>query len=93
MCDEATIEKVVSDDVAATYPGAAFVSLDDFDCEGGWAKAQAQVETSGTTVPTVFFLRAEGQFWIPTSIEDICSEAQADSSVPESIYVDACGVQ
>ncbi|MFM7211890.1 MAG: hypothetical protein ACKOFP_00325 [Actinomycetota bacterium] len=92
-CDQATISAAVESDVNATYPGATFVSLDDFTCVEGWASATAQVDTSGTTVPTEFFLRAEGQFWIPTSIEDICSMPLAESDAPEEIYVAACGVQ
>lgn len=92
-CDQPTIEAAVAADVNATYPGATFVSLDDFACVEGWASATAQVETSGTTVPTEFFLRAEGQFWVPTSIEDICGTPLAESDVPEQIYVEACGVQ
>ncbi|MGI9196231.1 MAG: hypothetical protein ACR2KE_02100 [Candidatus Nanopelagicales bacterium] len=92
-CDRPAIESVVKQDVNDTYPGATFVSLDDFSCEGGWAMAKAQVDTSGTTVPTVFFLRAEGQFWVPTSIEEICATPATQSTVPQSIYVAACGVQ
>ena len=92
-CDEPTITAAVEADVNATYPGATFVSLDEFTCADGWVSATAQVETSGTTVPTEFFLRAEGQFWIPTSIEEICGTPLAESDVPEEIYVAACGVQ
>ena len=92
-CDQPTIEAAVAADVNATYPGATFVSLGDFACVDGWASATAQVETSGTTVPTEFFLRAEGQFWVPTSIEDICGTPLVESDVPEPIYIEACGVQ
>jgi len=92
-CDEPTVTAAVEADVNATYPGATFVSLDEFTCADGWVSATAQVETSGTTVPTEFFLRAEGQFWIPISIEDICGTALAESDVPEEIYIEACGVQ
>ena len=93
VCDQPTIEAVVKDDVNATYPGATFVSLDDFTCADGWVSATATVDTGGSTVPAEFFLRAEGQFWIPTSIEDICSTPLAESDAPEAIYVAACGVQ
>ena len=93
VCDQPTIEAVVKEDVNATYPGATFVSLDDFSCESGWVAAKATVETSGTTIPAEFFLRAEGQFWVPTSIEDICGTPLAQSEVPEPIYIAACGVQ
>ena len=93
VCDKAAIESVVKQDVNETYPGATFVSLDSFECKDGWVAAKATVDTSGTTVPTVFFLRAEGQFWVPTSIDEICSTPKAESSVPETIYVAACGLQ
>ena len=92
-CDKPTIEAAVKGDVNAAYPGATFVSLDDFSCADGWAAAKATVETSGTQVPAEFFLRAEGQFWVPTSIEDICAKPLAESGIPEPIYVAACGVQ
>lgn len=91
VCDEATISEVVREDVDETYPGASFVSLESWECDNGWAFARAEVDTSGVVVPTAFFLRAEGQFWIPTSIEEICSTPQSDSDVPESIYRQACG--
>lgn len=93
VCDEPTIRAAVEADFEANYPGSTFVSLDDFRCEGGWAMANAEFEASGSTFPTVVFLRAEGQFWIPTTIEEICATAQADSGVPEDMYVAACGVQ
>lgn len=93
VCDQPTIEGVVKEDVNATYPGATFVSLDEFRCTDGWAVATATVDTSGSTVPAEFFLRAEGQFWVPTNIEDICGTPLAESDVPEPIYVAACGVQ
>ena len=89
-CDEATVSAVIRDEVDQTYPGATFVSLEDFECVDGWAFARAQVDTSGVIVPAAFFLRAEGPFWIPVSIEEICATPLADSPVPESIYLQAC---
>ena len=55
--------------------------------------ANAEFEASGSTFPTVVFLRAEGQFWVPTTIEEICTTAQAESGVPADMYVAACGVE
>lgn len=92
-CDEASITKVVQTDIDANYPGSTFVSLDSFQCEGGWAIARTQIDASGATLPAVVFLKAEGQFWIPSSIEEICAEPQAESTVPQAIYTEACGVQ
>lgn len=92
-CDEAAITNVVQTDIDANYPGSTFVSLDSFTCEGGWAVARTQIDESGTTLPAVVFLRAEGQFWVPSSIEEICALPQAESTVPQAIYVEACGVQ
>lgn len=93
VCDEPTIRSAVQADFEANYPGSTFVSLDDFRCEDGWAMANAEFEASGSTFPTVVFLRAEGQFWVPTTIEDICATPQADSGVPEDMYVAACGTE
>lgn len=92
MCDEASLSAVIREEVDQTYPGATFVSLADFECVDGWAYARAEVDTSGVVVPTAFFLRAEGQFWIPVSIEEICATPSAESSVPGEIYLKACGV-
>jgi hypothetical protein len=92
-CDEATIRAAVEADFEANYPGSTFVALEDFRCEGGWAMANAEFEASGSTFPTVVFLRAEGQFWIPTTIEEICATPQAESGVPADMYVAACGVE
>lgn len=93
VCDEPTIRTAVEADFAANYPGSTFVALEDFRCEGGWAMANAEFEASGSTFPTVVFLRAEGQFWIPTTIEEICATPQAESDVPTDMYVAACGVE
>ena len=93
VCDEPTIRAAVEADFAANYPGSTFVALEDFTCEGGWAMANAEFEASGSTFPTVVFLRAEGQFWVPTTIEEICASSQAESGVPADMYVAACGVQ
>ena len=93
VCDEPTIRSAVQADFEANYPGSTFVALDDFRCEGGWAMANAQFEASGSTFPTVVYLRAEGQFWVPTTIEEICANPQAESGVPADMYVAACGTQ
>ncbi|MGA0066563.1 MAG: hypothetical protein ACO3J3_05850 [Candidatus Nanopelagicales bacterium] len=93
VCDESTIRAAVEADFEANYPGSTFVSLGDFSCQNGWAMANAEFEASGSTFPTVVFLRAEGQFWIPTTIEEICATPQAESGVPEDMYVAACGVE
>ena len=93
VCDEPTILAAVKADFEANYPGSTFVAMDDFSCDGGWAMADVEFEASGSSFPTVVFLRAEGQFWIPTTIEEICATAPAESTVPQSIYVAACGVQ
>lgn len=93
VCDEPTIRAAVEADFAANYPGSTFVGLQDFSCDSGWAMANAEFEASGSTFPTVVFLRAEGQFWVPTTIEEICATPQEASGVPEQIYVAACGVE
>ncbi len=93
VCDEPTIRAAVQADFEANYPGSTFVALEDFTCDGGWAMANAEFEASGSTFPTVVFLRAEGQFWVPTTIEQICATPQAESGLPADMYVDACGVE
>ena len=93
VCDEPTIRAAVQADFEANYPGSTFVALEDFTCDGGWAMAIAEFEASGSTFPTVVFLRAEGQFWVATTIEQICATPQAESGLPSDMYVDACGVE
>lgn len=90
-CTEAAVGSAVQEEVDTVYPGATFVALESLRCDGGWAYAEAEVDTSGTVVTTAFFLRAEGQFWIPTSIDDICAVPLEQSDAPESIYRAACG--
>lgn len=92
-CDEPTIRAAVQSDFEANYPGSTFISLQDFRCEDGWAMANAEFEASGSTFPTVVFLQAEGQFWVPTTIEVICATPQAESGVPADMYVAACGTE
>lgn len=93
VCDEQTITAAVKADFETNYPGSTFVALDDYRCDSGWAMASAEFEASGATFPTVVFLRAEGQFWIPTTIEEICATPQAESTVPAEMYVAACGTE
>jgi hypothetical protein len=93
VCDEPTIRAAVQADFEANYPGSTFVALEDFTCDSGWAMANAEFEASGSTFPTVVFLRAEGQFWVPTTIEEICATPQAESGLPADMYVAACGVE
>jgi hypothetical protein len=92
VCDEPTIQAAVEADFEANYPGSTFVAMEDFRCEDGWALANAEFEASGSTFPTVVFLRAEGEFWVPTTIEEICATPQAESDVPADMYVVACGL-
>lgn len=92
VCDDATLSAVIRAEVDQTYPGATFVSLEDYECIDGWAFARARVDTSGVIVPAAFFLQAEGQFWVPVSIEEICATPLAESPVPEAIYLQACDV-
>jgi hypothetical protein len=91
-CEEPTILTAVRDDFDANYPGSTFVSLDDYTCVDGWAMADVEFEASGDTFPTVVFLRAEGDMWVPTTIEDICATPKTDSTMPEEMYVAACGL-
>lgn len=88
VCDEPTITAAVRDDVAATYPGATFKTLEDFTCDQGWAIARARVETSGAAVRSMFLLRAEGANWVPVPLEDVCG---SPGTAPEAIEREACG--
>lgn len=91
VCDEPSISAVIREEVDETYPGATFVSLETFECVDGWASARAAVDTNGVVVTTAFYLQAEGQFWVPVPIEEICSTPLEESLAPEQIYLEACG--
>ncbi len=90
-CSEELIAEAVRADFDANYPGSSFVSLDAFTCEGGWAKADAQFEASGSTFPTVVLLRANDGAWTAVVIEDACRAPQSESGMPSAIYDEVCG--
>jgi hypothetical protein len=71
-CDEASIAAGIGDDVA---------SIDDFQCDQGWAGA-TYTNTDGLSQPAI--LEAEGQFWILQDWNTIC---EGDTPVPESLRV------
>lgn len=90
-CTADLIADAVRADFDANYPGSTFVSVDGFTCEGGWAKAEAQFEASGSTFPTVVLLRADQGKWVAVTIEDACRASQADSGIPATWYDEVCG--
>jgi hypothetical protein len=63
-----------------------FVSLEDWNCDQGWAVAFVVTEDYEETV--VF--EAEGQFWILKDRNDVCGTGPDDATIPSSLYDPGC---
>jgi len=63
-----------------------FVSLEDWNCDQGWAVAFVVTEDYEETV--VF--EAEGQFWIAKDRNDVCGTGPDDATIPSSLYDPGC---
>jgi len=98
-CDEAAFTQAMDDQLAAEGNGEKLFSIDDFQCEDGWAVVFPTVgsdEENAYTITAVF--EAEGQFWIPKDRMEVCGTQNmddptaypTDAQVPESIYQPAC---
>jgi len=63
-----------------------FVSLEDWNCDQGWAVAFVVTEDYEETV--VF--EAEGQFWILKDRNDVCGIGPDDATIPSSLDDPGC---
>lgn len=86
-CTEATVTAAVN----ASSEGPV-VSIDQFECSGGWGYAFATVGGGGsgaTTVPEIsvtVLLKADGDSWVVTDRTEPCS----GDEIPSDIRSDAC---
>ena len=103
-CDKAALDSSVQ--AAAVALGADNVfTIDNVECASGWAVVTgilgaADAPADGPQgAPTSFIFEAEGQFWIPKAVADVCgtpwpntsgSDAPADALIPADLYASAC---
>lgn len=96
VCDADSVLAAAND---SAPEGFSYEGIDAFECADGWAalgatEIDAADPDAGIGVTLVF--EAEGQFWIPKNVLDVCgtreggSERPDDALVPESIYDLAC---
>ena len=71
------------------------------ECADGWAVVSGVLGTGETATdapqgaPTSFIFEAEGQFWIPKAVADVCgtasgTEVPADALIPAALYPSGC---
>ena len=90
---------------SATALGAENVySIDTLECADGWAVTSgilgpANAPADGPQgAPTNFIFEAEGQFWIPKAMNQVCGTFNpdepdaypADAVIPEALYTAGC---
>ena len=95
-CDSATLETSL-DELLAT-DDMKVDSIDGLECSSGWAVVQATVGGDGDPgTGDQYIFEAEGQFWIPKEVPDVCgtfdtgaTEAPSDAVIPADLWVQAC---
>ena len=103
-CDKAALDSSVQ--AAAVALGADNVfTIDTVECASGWAVVTgilgaADAPADGPQgAPTSLIFEAEGQFWIPKAVADVCgtpwpntsgTDAPADALIPADLYATAC---
>ena len=99
-CDKAALDSSVQ--AAAVALGADNVfTIDNVECASGWAVVSGILGTADAPAdgpqgaPTSLIFEAEGQFWIPKAVADVCGTASgtdvpADALIPADLYATAC---
>ena len=88
-CTTAALEKATED--AASANGVDLVNTQDYDCADGWAIVFGITKANDIEQTTAFVFEAEGQFWVPVSVDDICNGGV--DGVPASIKDQACALR
>ena len=88
-CTTAALEKATEDATSAN--GVDLVNTQDYDCADGWAIVFGITKSNDIEQTTAFVFEAEGQFWIPVSVDDICNGGV--DGVPASIKDQACALR
>ena len=99
-CDKAALDSSVQ--AAAVALGADNVfTIDTVECASGWAVVTGILGAADASAdgpmgaPTSLIFEAEGQFWIPKAVADVCGTASgtdvpADALIPADLYASAC---
>jgi hypothetical protein len=88
-CTTAALEKATED--AASANGIDLVNTKDYDCADGWAIVFGITKANDIEQTTAFVFEAEGPFWVPVSVDDICNGGV--DGVPASIKDQACALR
>lgn len=92
-CNASSIQDGV-DAWSKRFGGGEKTTLPDgssaYKCADGWAVAFPETGPEETAVTVTVVFEAEGQFWVPKDRSKVCSDTEADSEVPPSLYKDAC---
>jgi len=101
VCDEASLRKVLEDDIAASTDAKdeKVYDIAGIQCEDGWAVAFPDVgDTAEHAVTITQVFEAEGQFWLVKDRGDVCgtlddndiTKRPDDALVPAGIWEPAC---
>ena len=99
-CDKAALDSSVQAAAVALGPDNVF-TIDNVECASGWAVVTgilgaADAPADGPQgAPTSLIFEAEGQFWIPKAVADVCgtasgSDVPADALIPADLYQSGC---
>ena len=99
-CDKAALDSSVQEAAKALGADNVF-TIDNVECAAGWAVVSGILGTGETAddapqgAPTSLIFEAEGQFWIPKAVADVCgtasgTEVPADALIPADLYPSGC---
>jgi hypothetical protein len=78
-CELGTVQAAVDQAAEALGPGNTF-DIFMFSCEDGWLFVEGDLTAEGdtTSAPTALLFEAEGQFWVPKDLADVCVSEDPD---------------
>lgn len=78
-CELGTVQAAVDQAAEALGAGNTF-DIFMFTCEDGWLFVEGDLTAEGdtTSAPTALLFEAEGQFWVPKDLADVCVSEDPD---------------
>ena len=78
-CELGTVQAATDKAAEALGVGNTF-DIFMFSCEDGWLFVEGDLTAEGdaTSAPTVLLFEAEGQFWVPKDLADVCVSEDTD---------------
>ena len=78
-CELGTVQAAADQAAEALGAGNTF-DIFMFTCEDGWLVVEGDLTAEGdsTSAPTTFLFEAEGQFWVPKDLAEICVSEDPD---------------